>query len=118
MYFMKKGYCNFVLPKFDNAKYLHISQGSNFGMEDIVGSIIKNDDIDQDDWISRKDKMIRQFTIISSEQSTLLLFSVHDLNKMQVEFLELYESLFKESYIRLESILLIKLKSMNKCQNI
>jgi hypothetical protein len=63
-------------------------------MEDIVGSIIKNDDIDQDEWISRKDKMIRQFTLMVTEKATLLLFSVHDLNKMQVEFLELYESLF------------------------
>lgn len=65
MYFLKQGYCNFVLPKFDNAKYIHITTGTNFGMEDIVSSIIKNEDIDQDDWISRKDKMTRYFTIMA-----------------------------------------------------
>lgn len=116
MYFVKQGYCNFVLPKFDNAKYIHIGLGENFGMEDIVGGIIKNDDIDQDDWISMKFKMSRQFTVLASEQATLLIFNVLDLNKMQVEFLELYESLFKESFSRIEQMLEIKLKSIKKCQ--
>jgi CRP-like cAMP-binding protein len=116
MYFLKQGTVNFVLPKFDNAKYIHITTGTNFGMEDIVSSIIKNEDIDQDDWISKKDIMTRQFTIMASEQATLLVFSVIELNKMQVEFLELYESLFKESYNRLEQILAIKLKSIKQCQ--
>lgn len=63
-----------------------------------------------------KDKMTRQFTVMASEQATLLIFNVLDLNKMQVEFLELYESLFKESFSRIEQMLEIKLKSIKKCQ--
>ena len=45
IYFMKAGSCAFVLPKYDNAKYINVTIGYHFGMEDFVGSIIKNDDI-------------------------------------------------------------------------
>ena len=45
IYFMKAGSCAFVLPKYDNAKYINVTIGYHFGMEEFVGSIIKNDDI-------------------------------------------------------------------------
>jgi hypothetical protein len=57
--FMKDGSCAFVLPKYENAKYINVTLGYHFGMEDLVGSIIKNDDIHQDDWMGNKDKLIR-----------------------------------------------------------
>ena len=59
MYFLKAGYLGFVLPKYENAKYMTVSSGVDFGMEDIVGSIIKNEENIQDDWISHKDTLIR-----------------------------------------------------------
>ena len=46
IFFLKTGNCGFVLPKFENVKYINIEPGNNFGIEDIVGSIIKNEDID------------------------------------------------------------------------
>lgn len=50
IYFLKYGQCAFVLPKYNNVKYVNINQGSNFGIEDIVGSVIKNE-VSQNDWI-------------------------------------------------------------------
>lgn len=44
MYFLKTGNCGYVLPKYENSKYIDIVPGTDFGMEDIVGSIIKNED--------------------------------------------------------------------------
>ena len=55
MYFHKLGTCAFVLPKYENAKYIQTKEGSEFGMEDLVGSIIKCEENIQDDWISRKE---------------------------------------------------------------
>jgi len=55
IYFLKEGTCTFVLPKYENAKYIRVKSGSEFGMEDLVGSIIRNEENIQDDWISHKD---------------------------------------------------------------
>jgi hypothetical protein len=52
-----------VLPKYENVKYINIKIGNNFGIEDIVGSIISNDEIEQDEWMQHKDKIMRQFTV-------------------------------------------------------
>ena len=93
IYFAKDGVCHYVLPKFSNAKYIRIKEGNYFGFSDIIGSIIKNEDIDQEDWICRKDKMIRQGTVASDSKSELLLFSIMDVNRMQNEFLESYEKM-------------------------
>lgn len=40
-----------MLPKYENVKYINVKVGNNFGIEDIIGSIIKNEEIDQDDWM-------------------------------------------------------------------
>ena len=40
-YFLKSGECGFVLPKHSNLKYIEISEGSYFGIIDIVGSLLK-----------------------------------------------------------------------------
>jgi len=48
---MKRGSCGFVLPKFDNTKYIEITTGCDFGTEDIVACILKGEDIDSEDWI-------------------------------------------------------------------
>jgi hypothetical protein len=93
-----------VLPKYENVKYVNISVGNNFGIEDIVGSIIKNEEIDQDEWMQHKDKIMRQFTVQGTKlpneegnleekeegKSMLLSLSVNDVNRMQLEFNEIY----------------------------
>jgi hypothetical protein len=119
LFFMKEGSCAFVLPKYENAKYINVTVGYHFGMEDLVGSIIKNNDIHQDDWMSNKDKLIRQFTVIGDDEqnskSTIMMLCINDLNRMQVEFSEVYENMFDESYKRLEVALKEKLNAMQDC---
>jgi CRP-like cAMP-binding protein len=87
IYFLKVGNCGFVLPKFDNTKYVNVKLGNNFGIEDIVGSIIKNEDVTQEDWMCHKDKLLRQFTVLGEDKrQTYLALSISDLNRMQLEF--------------------------------
>ena len=109
IYFLKDGFSYYVLPKYQNTRYIRIKTGNYFGFSDIIGSIIKNEDIDQDDWISRKDKIIRQCTTASDVKSSLLLLSINDVNRMQLEFLESYEIMIQEAYVELEMSLKYKL---------
>jgi hypothetical protein len=44
IYFLKAGKCAYVLPKYENSRYIDVGPGLDFGMEDIVGSIIKQDE--------------------------------------------------------------------------
>lgn len=53
MSFMIKGEAGFVLPKYENCKYIDINVGDHFGLIDLISSI-KNNKLDPDDWISRR----------------------------------------------------------------
>ena len=115
---MKSGTCSFVLPKYENAKYINVSLGYHFGMEDLVQSVISNEEISQSDWIAHKEKLVRSFTVIGDDmlgKSTIMLLSATDLNRMQVEFQDVYANMFDESYKRLEAALNEKLKAMKTC---
>ena len=48
----------------------------------------------------------------------LLSLSINDVNRMQLEFNEIYQSLFEQGYRRLDAALEIKLKTMNICEKI
>jgi hypothetical protein len=45
----------------------------------------------------------------------LLSLSINDVNRMQLEFNEVYQSLFEEGYKRLDNALEIKLKTISAC---
>ena len=42
VYFLKDGACGFVLPKYENIKYINVTIGSTFGIIDIIGSLLLN----------------------------------------------------------------------------
>jgi hypothetical protein len=41
IYFLQAGECGFVLPKHENIKYINIPVGANFGIIDIIGSVLQ-----------------------------------------------------------------------------
>ena len=45
IYFLKKGSCGFVLPKHNNFKFIDIGHGNTFGAVDIIGSILRHEEI-------------------------------------------------------------------------
>ena len=55
VHFIKKGECSMVLPKHSNTKYINIGVGDIIGVTDIIGSAVKNDEIQLEDWFSKKD---------------------------------------------------------------
>jgi signal-transduction protein with cAMP-binding, CBS, and nucleotidyltransferase domain len=38
IYFLTKGKCHFVLPEYNNARYISINNGDHFGIIDLVAS--------------------------------------------------------------------------------
>lgn len=63
IYFLKNGLAGYVLPRHKNIMYIKLYKGQHFGMVDIMGSFIENDDFDIDNWIQYKDSLKRQFSI-------------------------------------------------------
>ena len=52
---------------------------------------------------------------MSLKESEALILSISDLFRMKQEFLEAYEKMFNDSYIRLRRALTLKLKAMKIC---
>lgn len=53
IYFLVKGQASFVLPKYENTKYINIEIGDLFGLIDLIGSC-QIQSFDLLDWISKK----------------------------------------------------------------
>ena len=91
---MQDGNCGFVLPKHGNFKYIDIDIGMHFGVIDIIASLLSDDECLSElleNWITKKEKLKRHFTVISVEQSDLLSLSIEGLSKMKFDFLDTYE---------------------------
>lgn len=116
IHFVKDGSCGYVLPKYENSKFIDIPSGLDFGIEDIMGSILKDEFVKEEDWISQKERLIRQFTVMASRNTELLTLSIVDLHRMQLEFIEAYAKFIDTGYMRLEYALLVKLECISHCQ--
>ena len=42
IYFLIKGKAAFVLPSYENTRYINITSGCHFGIMDIIGSVYSN----------------------------------------------------------------------------
>ena len=117
IYFIKEGNCGFVLPSHSNAKYIDIGKGSHFGVHDIIGYIYQSEDeIDFENWINQKERLTRQFTVMSETKSQLYSLSIVDLNRMKLEFLDSFEEIFTKSIDPLVISLVLKLRAIRQCQ--
>jgi len=87
IHFLIKGKASFVLPKYENTRYININVGDHFGVIDIVGSCQTNS-IFLDDWGNNKNFLQRQFTVMAIEETEVLNLSAIDLIRMKIEFIE------------------------------
>jgi hypothetical protein len=65
-----------VLPKHENVSFVKITKGHQFGIVDIIGSILIHEDVHSDDWFVRKDKLKRQFTVMSDMNTEMLILTL------------------------------------------
>jgi CRP-like cAMP-binding protein len=113
MYFLVKGKVGMVLPRYNNKVYLEIAQGDHFGHTDIFGIRSLNDTLIHN---KKRNEMIRHFTAMAiNEDCDLLTIQVTDLDKMRLEFPEVYESLFIDGCSRIKVDLKEKKKMVKQC---
>ena len=65
-----------VLPKHENTRYVNYKVGNTFGVVDIIGSTLCQENMELDEWFLRKDLLKRQFTVMSSTYTELMSLSV------------------------------------------
>jgi len=58
IYFLNKGRCGLVLPRHKNLLYISFHEGCNFGLVDVIGSVMKYD-IPFEGWMQQPEKMKR-----------------------------------------------------------
>ena len=92
MFFLLKGTASYVLPQYNNTKYINIEIGDQFGLIDVIASA-HFQNFDPEDWFQRKDALERQFTIKATDYVEVLNFLFQDFARMRKEFLEYYEAL-------------------------
>jgi len=85
-----------------------------FGLIDILGSVLSAK-FDLNHWITHKDILQRQFTVMSIKESEVMGLSIQDLYRMKQEYLEAYEELFNTSFNKLKKALTLKLQMMKVC---
>ena len=67
MYVLTKGNASFVIPQYDKLEYIKINQGNYFGVECIVGSMIKANKglTNLHSWLENKQCLVRQFSAMA-----------------------------------------------------
>lgn len=123
MYFLVKGKAQFV-HQFMNQKrtYHDIEKGSSFGHADLFGRRQLNESL----LPTKKNKkdLVRSFTCIAVCNKTkfiqttsceLLTISIADLERMRLEFVDIYESLYKSGQLEAINILRKKKMMINDC---
>jgi hypothetical protein len=84
-----------VLPNFDNTVYIKIEDGDHFGHSDISLSskYFYSNRFLQKKSIKRKPH-IHHFTVLALIDCDMLILSIDDLDKMKLEFPQVFRDLF------------------------
>ena len=113
-----KGKAGFVLPQYLDTQYIQICIGEEFGIVDIMASSVRHS-FDFEKWIQNKQKLQRQFTVMSLSSGTeVLSLSIKDLHNMKKEFCDCYDELFNfdVNKILLERALKLQFRAIKSCK--
>jgi hypothetical protein len=96
---------------------MKFEKGSHFGHTDLFG--VRKGQIHEGllTAYTRKKKRLfkRRFTVQALENCELLFLSVADLDKMRIEFFDIYKQLFENSTADLKNQLMDKKKLLKQC---
>jgi hypothetical protein len=113
---MVKGLAAYVLPRFENKPYVMIEAGAHFGHVDFaITDDMLNHDLAMVKRFRRK-HMVRRFTVRALANCEMFILTIDELEKMKMEFPELYVELFTGAYERLQRELLLKLDTIKRME--
>ena len=102
VYFCIHGSLGYVLTRFRNMIYIRVDDGDHFGHTDMIqekNSMKRRDIMAKGKILSGKD-LIRLNSIQALMNSDLLIIAMTDLEKMKIEFLDIFADLFTTAYYR------------------
>lgn len=109
-----KGTAAYVLPRFDNKPYRIVESGEHFGHIDFsISDEMAKFDLSKTKRLRRKN-MVRRFTVQALDNCEMLILTIDELEKMRLEFPDIYADLFKGAYERLQRELILKLDIIRK----
>ena len=117
VYFLVEGTAAYVLPRFENKIYAMMESGSHFGHVDMA---IVKDMLTLDLRFSmralKSRNMVRRFTAQAIENCDMFILRIDDLEKLKMEFPDMYSNLFEGANDRLKCELLLKLEVIKQCE--
>ena len=96
MYFLVAGTVGYVLPRYNNAIYEKIQVGNHFGHFDIFAFRTITEKLVYNNPSKKKPVLLRKFTNMAVKNCELLTLGIKELDKMRVEFPDVYDELFKD----------------------
>lgn len=111
-----EGDSGFVLPKYNNCKYIDIEVGEIFGHLDILYAMLKHNIDYLDCWLPHKQLLTRCFTTFANSFCSALILKVEDLDRMRLEFTESYDQIFNGSDKLLQNALISKIETFSICE--
>jgi CRP-like cAMP-binding protein len=114
IYFLVNGKAGYVLPRYNNAIYSEIEQGEHFGHLDIFGVRSMNDKLAANNSNKKKATLLRKFTTLARINCELLTLGVSELDKMRVEFPDVFEELYNDGKTKYKSKVKLKKKKIKE----
>lgn len=103
---MIDGEGGYVLPRYENTVYIKILKGDHFGLIDLVfDSQILNQNVNLKKASEKSSDIYRRFTVQAIINCELLLLNLKDLDTMKIEFPDIFDEMFMNSFRRLKKAL-------------
>lgn len=95
-----------------------LESGEHFGHVDLaIMQDMLSLDVRLDTRALKRRNMVRRFTVQAIENCEMFILRIDDLEKMKMEFPDMYVDLFEGSHERLQRELLMKLDVIKKCED-
>ncbi|TNV87319.1 hypothetical protein FGO68_gene17715 [Halteria grandinella] len=119
VYFLVQGMAGFVLPRYDNTVYIKIDEGDHFGHQEMnvnQASLNYGKMRSASKRPLKSSENLRMFTIQALIDCELLILSIDDVEKLRIEFPDIFIELFDNSDVLLERQLELKHDAIKLCK--
>ncbi|CDW89496.1 cation channel family protein [Stylonychia lemnae] len=118
IYFMTNGTAGFVLPIYNNAVYIQVEKGDEFGLTDLVydKELVEYKLQSRKKLKGGKKALQRLFTVQALNSCEVLMMSIQDLDKMKVEYPDIFDELFLKQLKLLSKCLRLKDEAIEELQ--
>ncbi len=109
---MSKGLAAYVLPRYENKPYISVNVSDYFGHLDIaIHENMLNVDLIA---MKRAKKIMRRFTVRALVNCEMFTLTIKELEKMKLEFPEMYVELFDGAHRKFQRELIFKYEYMKR----